>query len=254
MLKNKGAIINTLNIAWNLYRSTLKACFVFALISAILAEYFKLYALSSGVGEAVENYMQTGKLPTSIPDAQFLAFLGVLSMLVTMCVYGVIICIGGEYFKEVGAISSKSIKSALAVFRKRFALFLLVCVLNGVLWFLASFLSVFGLWLVASFTLILLPTILLGDVGAWMSFRENFRLLTSNFLYALQLGFVIVVVLLLKYLIYALFVAMGGDSGMDFGVEHVVVIFFDALTLPFIIMIMVAAFYELNARDDLPVQ
>ncbi|WP_440682040.1 hypothetical protein [Cysteiniphilum halobium] len=252
MLKNKGAIVNTLKSAWQMYRVTLKSCFLLAIISAAIAEYFKLYALNSGVSKAVHSYMQTGELPNGFPDAQFLAFLGLFSMFVTMCVYGLLICVGGNYLKE-GMAQKNAIQKAFSIFKKRFPSFLMVCILNGFLWFLASFLNIFGLWLAASFTLILLPTVLLGNVGVWMSFRENFRLLTGNLLYALQLGFIVMLVLLLKYVIYALFMAIGQAGNVNFGVEHVVIIFVDALTLPFIIMIMVAAFYELNARDDMPI-
>lgn len=253
MLKNKGAIVNTLKNAWQMYRATLKSCFLLAMISAVIAEYFKLYALNSGVGEAIQSYMHSGKLPDSLPNAQFLAFLGLFSMFVTMCVYGLLVCVGGNYLKE-GVAQKDVVKSAFLVFKKRFPLFLMVCILNGFLWFLASFLNIFGLWLAASFTLILLPTVLLGNVGVWMSFRENFRLLTGNLLYALQLGFIVMLVLLLKYVVYALFMAIGHAGDMNFGIEHVVIVFVDALTLPFIIMIMVAAFDELNVRDDMPIQ
>lgn len=253
MLKNKGATVNTLKSAWQMYRATLKSCFFLAIISAAIAEYFKLYALNSGVGEAIHSYMQSGKLPENLPDAQFLAFLGLFSMFVTMCVYGLLVCIGGNYFKD-GISQKDGVKKGFVIFKKRFPLFLMVCVLNGILWFVASFLNIFGLWLAASFTLILLPTVLLGNVGVWMSFRENFRLLTGNLLYALQLGFVVMLVLLLKYIVYALFMAIGQAGDMNFGVEHVVIIFVDALTLPFIIMIMVATFHELNARDDMPIK
>ncbi|WP_157966649.1 hypothetical protein [Fastidiosibacter lacustris] len=243
--------MNTLNVAWNLYRSTLKVCFIFALVSAVIAEYFKLYALNAGVGEIIHAYMQSGQIPATLPDAEVLALLGLSSMFITMCVYGLLICIGGEYFKE-GVIKPELMKNAFAIFRKRFGLFLLVCILNGFLWFLASFLSIFGFWLVTSFTLILLPTVLLGNVGVWMSFRENFRLLGSNVLYALQLGFIIVAILLIKYVVYALFAAIG--DGVSFGINHVVIIFIDAFSLAFIVMVMVAAFYELNAKDDLPIE
>ncbi len=251
MLRNNGAIISTLRTAWKLYRATLKVCFFFAVISAAFAEYFKLYALNSGVGEAMRGYVETGKLPADLLNVRSLAFLGLLSMLVTMCVYGFLVCIGGMRVKEE-LKGPKLMKEAFALFKKRFPLFLLVCALNGFLWFIASFLSIFGLWLVTSFTLILLPSVLLGNVGVWMSFRENFRLLGSNLLYALQLGFIVVLLLLLKYIVHVPFLAISGD-GIDVGLEHVLIIFADAFTLPFIIMIMVVAFYELNAQDDMPI-
>ena len=72
MLTNKGVIVNTLRIAWRMYRATLKSCFYFAIISSAVAEYFKLYTLNSGVGEAIQSYMQSGKLPATLQDAHFL--------------------------------------------------------------------------------------------------------------------------------------------------------------------------------------
>lgn len=252
MLKNKGAIVNTLKIAWKIYSSTLRLCFFFAIISAAIAEYCKLYALNSGLSFAIQSYMQSGKWPASLPHAEFLAFLGLLSMFITICVYGLLVCIGDNYTKD-GVSEKDIVKKAFLIFKKRAPLFLMVCILNGLLWFLASFLNIFGLWLVASFTLILFPTVLLGNVGVWMSFHENFRLLGSDLLYALQLGFVVILVLLVKYIVYALFIAIGNAGDLNFGIEHVVIVFIDALTLPFIIMIMLAAFYELNAQDDMPI-
>lgn len=252
MLKNKGSIVKTLKMAWELYCATLKVCFFFAVVSATIAEYFKLYALNSGVAEVLHKYMQTGTLPASLPDAQLLAALGLFSIFVTMCVYGLLICVGGGHIRD-GKSKHGVTKKAFLALKKRFPLFLMVCILNGFLWFLASFLNIFVLWLVASFTLIVLPTVLLGNVGVWMTFRENFRLLGGNLLYALQLGFIIILLLMIKYIVSVIFMAFVSAGSVNFGIEYVVIIFVDSLILPFIIMVMVAAFHELNAQDDMPI-
>ena len=175
-----------------------------------------------------------------------------LSIIVTVIVNAMIICIGGEIFKTKTKTCTKdTLGCAFAMFRSRIGLFIVVSVLNGLLCLLGSLLSIFGIWIMTSFTLILFPTVLLGGMCVFATFRENFRLLGSNALYALQVGFILMLILLIKHMLYTVF--SGTDAGnIGFAIEHVVNIFIEALLLPLSLMVMVAVFFELNAKDDMP--
>ena len=249
-----SAVVNTLKNAYGLYRSAFKVCFVFAVILAAITESFKVLALQSGIDKMAQSYLEEGVVPTHLQASEALLWVGLLSIVATVIVNAMIICIGGEMFKAQAKFCSKdNLNASFSMFRSRIGLFIVVSVLNGILWVLVSMLSVFGIWIISSFTLILFPTVLLGGMGVVATFRENFRLLGSNALYALQLGFVLMLILFAKYVLYAIFsAAHAGDVG--FGIEHVVIIFIEALLLPFSLMIMVAAFFELNAKDDMPVR
>lgn len=176
---------------------------------------------------------------------QLLVVMGLVSMLLTIFIYGMLISIGNIYIQKGELQSPKDvIIQAFIAFKKRFLIFFIVCIINGCLWFFSSFLNILGLWLSISFTLVLLPVALLENEGIGIIFQKSLYLISKNLIYVLQSGLAVMVVLLLKYYICILILTPNFIESIPLvGIQHVILIFLDALILPLIAMLMIAVFY-----------
>ncbi|WP_162902111.1 hypothetical protein [Facilibium subflavum] len=251
----KNTILDTLKNTLALYKATFKVCFTLALILAAVTEYFKIYAFNLGFNQAIQQYLEEGTLSQDLQGNGTLIWLAVVSIILTVMVYALLVCIGGVQSQSPDSAFSKvKFSQAWLYFRRRFFSFLGAFFINAVLWVIGSFLSLIGIWLVVSFTFVIFPVILLDNLGTISGYKENFRLIRANVIYILQLGFITLVLLFVKYLAYLLFSGLGGQAGMSFGIEHVVLVFVEALVLPFVMLLSVSAFYELNRRDDMPIK
>ncbi len=248
-MKYNNKIINSITTAWNLYFSNLRLSFSFVLISTIISECFKLYAIRIGIDHIIYEFIHNGNISNKLDDITILCLLGIISILLTTCVYGFLICIGGEYLKQHVKKNfpiNESIKNAFILFKKRFGLFLLICFfLSLLMWILANLLNILGILLVTSLTIILLPTTFLGNFGIFLNFyKTNFQSLVKDCIYIFQLGIIILTILISKHIIYMI-IANFADT-INYGIKHVILVFSDALTIPFFLMIMVEAFNEIK--------
>jgi hypothetical protein len=103
----------------------------------------------------------------------------------------------------------------------------------------AGFLGVVGLWLINSFSFIVFPLVLLADIGVFQAYQRSFVIMGKNVTYALQVGFVMVLLLGIKHFIYFVF------NNTYFGLERTVVVFTEALLLPFVTTLMIVVYHHL---------
>ncbi len=254
-MPGKNSIVETLKNAFQLYRSTFKICFIIAMLLSVITEGFKVYAQSLGLGKVVAAYINTGKIDESaLSNHGLLMFLAVATIVLTLLVYGLLICIGAIKAQSAQneGFFAKDMQAALLMLRRRFWSFVGAFILSIILWVFGSFLSLIGIWIVISITLVFFPVVLIDNLNPFAGFKENLRLMRPHIWYVLQLGFIVVLLLFLKSGLYLLFTSITGVDQLGFGIEHVLMIFIEALFLPYVMMLSVAAFYELNKRDDLP--
>lgn len=253
-MAGKNAVAKTVKSALQLYRNSFKICFMLSMFLAVVSECFKVYAMRFGLYEAVAQYLKAGTINESrITHNGLLVSIAILSVISVVVVYALIVCIGilqGQNREK--CFQTGDFNNAWQCFRRHFWCFIGAFILNVFLWGLGSLLSLIGIWLVISFTFVLFPVVLAEGLGPFAGFRENLRRIRPHIAYVLQLGLVVMLLLLLKVFLYSLLTGLSGFDRIEFGVEHVLIIFVDALVLPFVLMLSVAAYIELNHSDDLP--
>jgi len=248
----KEAITATLKETVNLYKFSFKVCFVFSLALSVLTEYFKIYAINLGLYDALKQYFESGNIPEHLQNNTLLGFLGILSIVATIVVYGLLVCLGEMQFKnKTAAIKKFEIYKALSIFKGRFWPFFGVFFINVILSGLAGFLGVIGIWLITSFSFIVFPLILLSNLGVFQAYKRTFVVMGKNAVYAIQVGFIAVILLGIKYLIYFIFIAINDYDNIHFGIEHAVMVFIEALTLPFVTMLMISVYHRLSDNGAL---
>ena len=237
---------STLKETMRWYKSSFKICFILSLALSVITEYFKAYAIHLGLYDALKQYFESGDIPQQFQHNTLLGALGILSIVTTIVVYGLLVCIAGmQLQKQAVATTKADIYQAINIFRARFWPFLGAFFISVILWGLAGFLGIIGIWLVTSFSLIIFPVVLLSNVGVFLGYKKTFSLMARNSVYALQMGFITIILLGIKYLVYFIFITINDYNNIHLGIEHVVMVFTEAVTLPFITMLMVSVYHHL---------
>lgn len=250
----KANVNQTLAEAKYMYKRAFKVAFVLTVLLAFLSEYFVVYMMNSGAMVALQVYNETGVMPENIPGASTLLWLSVAVILGTMVIYGLIICIlGASRRAESVAIYKSTAMLAIGfdLLKGRFFSLLGVYIICALIWSaLVMFLSVIGMWLAITFLLVAIPAVLLGGKNVFQGIAMSFKLAKDSIFYTFQIALMVVAMILIKPLLYVILPSLGIESSVGFGLEHVIIIFIDACVKPFMLALVVAAYYELMRQHQ----
>ena len=247
-MEGEKTIITTLRSTINLYKFSFKICFFLSLFLAVLTEYFRIYAETSGVYYTLKEYLKKGDISGNFPYDPLLAMLSILSIIISVIVYGSLLCLGEIQFKKQNTIVTRvDTCTALYVFKNRFwsfsGGFFISIILSG----FASFLGIVGVWLNNSFTYIIFPMILSNNVGVLEAYKKTFVIMVKSTLYTIKIGFIVGMLSIIKYLIFYIFFPIRNND-IFFGIQHAIIVFTEALMLPFLIMLMVSVYNHLQKQ------
>lgn len=246
----KANVNQTLAEAKYMYKRSFKVAFVLTVLLAFLSEYFVVYMMKSGAMQAIQAYNETGVMLDNIPGASLLLWLSIAVILGTMIIYALIICIlaATRQSQSVAIYKPTAMLSIGAdLLKKRFFPLLGVYIVCAIIWSaLVMFLSVIGMWIAVTFLLVAIPAVLLGGKSVFSGIAYSFTLAKNNIFYTFQVALMVVAIILIKPLLYVILPSLGVESAVGFGLEHVIIIFIDACIKPFMLAIVVAAYFELE--------
>ena len=246
----KKAIIVTLKETIFLYKFGFKIYFICALLLSMITEYFIIYVINSGLYKTLKYYIETGNTIQKIQYQSLIGFLGIISIIITIITYGLLICLGEIQFKNRSLVMTKlEIYKAFNIFKIRLLPFLGIFFINVITSALASIFGIIGIWLVTSFTFISFPMIILSKDTIFFTYKKTILTMVKNSLYSLQIGFISIILSFTKYIIYFIFSFINSYSSICFGIEHALVVFINAFSFPFIIMLMISSYHLLLDPD-----
>ncbi len=235
----------TLARAWQLYKSGFGTFFKVAFIAAAFVEYLYVYLINHHI-----NFSSMEDQSADVPTGMF--WLSVITLAVMIMVTGFIIARGGSQVKNPEASSSSELnKIATRLLMERLGTFTLVYITSVILLVGASaFLSVVGMWLVTTFTLVLYPAVLVGKQRFIGAYRQSVKWAGSDIWYTFQLALIVVGLWLLDHVLRAIlgYGFEAQDDSISFGVQQVIVIFINAVIMPLGLMIAVAAYERFSQK------
>ena len=246
----KGLIANILVKSFDLYKRGFKIFLILGVFLATLSEYFKLKIINAGFDKVIIDYFHDKSLPEN-PDNYFsLLILGIISFLLVLTFNAFLLCLGINLFTKKQSNTYECFQDAFRLFRRKLILFIIISIINGALFLIASILGLFGIWFITSFTLTVFPILFLSKHGVVSIFINNFILLGKNWICALQMGFLVVALMLVKNLIYV-FLNSLTNTNVGFGIEHALIVFTEAFTLPLTLIISICTFFVLNEKEKI---
>ncbi|MFZ9035575.1 MAG: hypothetical protein ACO2ZM_05610 [Francisellaceae bacterium] len=242
-MAKKISLNDTFRQAYGCYQKNFRSVFLCAMLLSALSQYVIIYADRLGLRTLFQSLSSENGMTEPVVGIDKLGWLVMLLFVLNFMIYALIIAI---YDKDRTA-EANPYSHAFGLLRRRFWSFFVVYVLNGILVSLFGFVFwIVGIWLALSLTLVVFPNVILGNKGVKEAYIDDFLKLKQHVFYMLQIGFIVILLLFVGKFLHFLMESAGFNGQIGFGVEHVVLIFVEAVVLPFILALNVTAYYLMN--------
>jgi hypothetical protein len=249
-----GEVIKNTN---DLYKSQFKVCFILAVVFSIITEYVKVYLINLGIDNALSHYFATGRLPDKLQNAAILTCLICISVVTTIIVHGILISLFNKKLSSSKALSriGKIYEILNFIKIKKFCNAIIVKIIlleiTQFLSFISYFLGIIGVWLVTSFSFIILPMVLFENIGVIKAYKKTINLMCKYSICSLQVGFMTIIMLSTKNIINVILYKYHISGSLNTGMMHVITIFIEALIIPYTIILTASLYFIVTEKEKI---
>jgi len=246
-------IRDLLKTTYQIYKNSFKICFALAFVLSFITQYSMNIFINSDLFTFLKE--NPDKDLSSLPNADQIVTLGILSIVATLIIYALITIVAGVQYNqndENKLTTLEVMRISLKILRNRFfkalGVFVLLAVCSSFIISIFATAPVIGVWFMSMIFLTVIPAVLIGNERIFQAFQNNIMIIKTNFQYMIVASFLIILIYSINL---ALALIMQAD-GYYSTIENIISIFFGAFTTPYIFSIAIAVY--INHYRDLSLQ
>ena len=236
----------TISNANNIYKGSFKVAFILSFMLSFITEFCMIYLQNHGLSEFVKSQGQT--MPSNFPSLSIIIIGMIIIMLCTIISYSLIVLVNGIKLKQKDILLSDAFRIALQILPKRILVVLGVFIafyfINSILTLLLKFT---GIFISVMLFVTVLPYILLSSKNIFEGLSLNLNIIKNNFLYMFKISLLLFILMLSKLLIIYAVSYIGLNNATEINLENIVIVFSEALVIPYILAISVSV-YDLHQK------